>query len=65
MLTVLLLVDSRSSAGTPAGDGGSVGKCQTTESRTQATDDHHRQLYTTRVPGNTCSYVHFYDTVDS
>lgn len=43
----LLLVDSRSTAGTSKGDGGSVRECQTTESRTQATDDHHRQLYTT------------------
>lgn len=65
MLTVLLLVDSRSTTGTPEGDGGSVGECQTTESRTQATDDHHRQLYTTRIPGKSCFYVHLYDTVDS
>lgn len=51
----LLLVDSRSTAGTSKGDGGSVRECQTTESRTQATDDHHRQLYTTWIPGKSCS----------
>ena len=45
------LSDCRLAAGAPAGDGGTAGECTATQPRTQVADGHHRQLHSTRVPG--------------